>query len=52
MAVSKISLLKTVLMKFIILLTTFNWVIGPLRKCAERNPAGTLKKLYQGLTDG
>ena len=45
MAVSKILRLKTVFMKTIILLTTFNWVIGPLRNRAERNPVGSVEEV-------
>ena len=45
MAVSKILLLKTVFMRTIILLTTFNWVIGPLRNRAERNPSGSVEEI-------
>ena len=32
-------------MKTIILLTTFNWVIGPLRNRAERNPVGSVEEV-------
>ena len=45
MAVSKILLLKTVFLKTIILLTTLNWVIGPLRNRTERNPAGSVEEV-------
>ena len=45
MAVSKILLLKTAFMKTIILLMTFNWVIGPLQNCAERSPSGSVEEV-------
>ena len=44
MAASKILLLNTVFMKTMVLLTTFNWVFGPLRNGAERNPAGSVEE--------